>query len=194
MLAAADEGEVLRAVGGAWLYARARNLHACARAVAAAGGGFRNREGLRALPGIGAVHGARRWAAIAFGANEIPVDGNVERVTARLFAIEAELPAARPAIAGGGGGLKGNGERPGDFAQALLDLGATICTPTSPACALCPWIGGCAARRGGIAGHAAAQGGEEGAADAAWGGVRADRRRTGGCCCGGGAAKGLLGG
>lgn len=152
-LAAADESAVLALWAGLGYYARARNLHACARAVVAGGGAFpRDEAGLRALPGIGA-YTAAAIAAIAFDLNAIPIDGNVERVTARLFAIETPLPAGKAAIAAAAEGLKGNGHRPGDFAQALFDLGATICTPTSPACALCPWTEGCAARRAGLQGE-----------------------------------------
>jgi A/G-specific adenine glycosylase len=152
-LAAAPEAEVMEEWAGLGYYARARNLHACARAVAAAGGGFpRDEAGLRALPGIGA-YTAAAVAAIAFGAPAVPVDGNVERVASRVFAAEEPLPAARPRLAGLARGFMADAAaraRPGDFAQALFDLGATICTPRSPACAICPWREGCAARRAGI--------------------------------------------
>jgi len=152
-LAAADEGDVLAAWAGLGYYARARNLHACARAVAAAGGFPRDLDGLRALPGIG-PYTAAAVGAIAFGVPVVPVDGNVERVVARLFAIGDPLPGAKPAIAAGAARLGANAAaaaRPSDFAQALFDLGATICTPTQPACALCPWTRACLARRQGIA-------------------------------------------
>jgi A/G-specific adenine glycosylase len=153
VLAAAPLGEVLSAWAGLGYYARARNLHACAQAVAAAGGFPRDLAGLRALPGIG-PYTAAAVGAIAFGLPAVPVDGNVERVTARLFAIDAPLPAAKPAIHAAAALLGADPDaaaRPSDFAQALFDLGATICTPTNPACALCPWRDPCAGRRAGIA-------------------------------------------
>jgi A/G-specific adenine glycosylase len=152
-LAAADEASVMAAWAGLGYYARARNLHACARAVAAAGGFPRDLAGLRALPGIG-PYTAAAIAAIAFGVPVVPIDGNVERIAARLFAIEAPLPAARPAIAAAAATLGAGAEaaaRASDFAQALFDLGATICTPATPACAACPWCDECAALRLGIA-------------------------------------------
>jgi A/G-specific adenine glycosylase len=104
---------------------------------------------LRALPGIGA-YTAAAIAAIAFDAPASPVDGNIERVIARLFAIAAPLPAAKPQIGRRAGELVPQ-RRAGDFAQAMMDLGATICTPKQPACALCPWNDCCAARAGGEA-------------------------------------------
>jgi A/G-specific adenine glycosylase len=152
-LAAAPEEAVMRAWAGLGYYARARNLHACARVVAAAGGFPRDIAGLRALPGIG-PYTAAAIGAIAFGLPVIPIDGNVERVVARLFAIAEPLPGAKRAIAEGAAALGIDADaraRPSDTAQALFDLGATICTPTSPACVLCPWSEPCAARRGGIA-------------------------------------------
>jgi A/G-specific adenine glycosylase len=152
-LAAAPLEAVLAAWAGLGYYARARNLHACARAVAAAGGFPRDLEGLRALPGIGA-YTAAAVGAIAFGVPTVPVDGNVERVVARLFAIDEPLPGAKPAIAAAAGMLGADPDaraRPSDFAQALFDLGATICTPTTPTCALCPWRDACAGRLAGIA-------------------------------------------
>jgi A/G-specific adenine glycosylase len=152
-LAAAEEGAVLAAWAGLGYYARARNLHACARAVAAAGGFPRDAAGLRALPGIGA-YTAAAVAAIAFGQPVVPVDGNVTRVIARLAAIDAPLPAAQGAIAAAADAFGMAPEaraRPGDFAQALFDLGATICTPATPACALCPLRAGCAGFARGIA-------------------------------------------
>ncbi len=153
-LAAAPEDQVMRAWAGLGYYARARNLHACARAVAARGGFPDTIEGLRALPGIGS-YTAPAIAAIAFNIPAVPVDGNVERVAARLFAIETPLPAARRALAQAAatlGANEGARARPSDFAQALFDLGATICTPKRPACALCPWRTPCRARAAGIAG------------------------------------------
>ena len=152
-LAAAEEGAVMAAWAGLGYYARARNLHACARAVAAAGGFPRDLPGLRALPGIG-PYTAAAIAAIAFGVPAVPVDGNVERVAARVFAITQPLPAAKQAIAAAAAELGAAPEaraQAGDFAQALFDLGATVCTPAAPACALCPWQGDCAGHRRGIA-------------------------------------------
>nr|WP_246514546.1 A/G-specific adenine glycosylase [Neoroseomonas soli] len=152
-LAAADWAEVAEEWAGLGYYARARNLHACARAVAAAGRFPNDREGLAALPGIG-PYTASAVAAIAFDEAVVPVDGNVERVTARLRAVEDPLPGAKPrltAIAARFMEDPAARARPGDFAQALFDLGATICTPRSPACGLCPWRDACDARRAGIA-------------------------------------------
>ena len=153
-LAAADSGEVMHAWAGLGYYARARNLHACARAVADSGGRFpETLEGLRLLPGIGG-YTAAAIGAIAFGLPGVPVDGNVERVAARLFAIDAPLPGAKPEIAAAAALLGAQPEarnRASDFAQALFDLGATICTPAAPACALCPWRESCRAHRAGTA-------------------------------------------
>jgi len=152
-LAAAPLEDVLAAWAGLGYYARARNLHACARAVVAAGRFPRDREGLRALPGIG-DYTAAAVAAIAFGAPMVPVDGNVERVVARLFAVETALPKAKSLLRGLAQRLGDDLDaraRPSDFAQALFDLGATVCTPATPACGLCPWVAACAGRRAGIA-------------------------------------------
>jgi A/G-specific adenine glycosylase len=152
-LAAADSEAVMQAWAGLGYYARARNLHACARTVVARGGFPATLDGLRALPGIG-PYTAAAVGAIAFGVPVVPIDGNVERVVSRVFAITEPLPAAKPAIAAGAVRLGDDSDaraRPSDFAQALFDLGATICTPTGPACALCPWRGGCAGQRLGIA-------------------------------------------
>ncbi len=152
-LAAAPEQAVMQAWAGLGYYARARNLHACARAVAAQGGFPHDVEGLRALPGIG-PYTAAAVAAIAFAVPVVPVDGNVERVAARVFAIEAPLPGAKAAIGAAAARLGADPAaraRPSDFAQALFDLGATMCTPTSPSCGICPWMAGCAGRRQGIA-------------------------------------------
>jgi A/G-specific adenine glycosylase len=144
-LAASDLDDVLRAWAGLGYYARARNLHACARAVMERHAGIfpDSIEALRALPGIG-DYTAAAVAAIAFDAAAVPVDGNVERVVARLFAVEDELPAGKPVIKRLARSLLPQ-RRAGDFAQALMDLGATICSPKRPACALCPWNGSCAA-------------------------------------------------
>ena len=152
-LADAPEGEVMAAWAGLGYYARARNLHACARQVAARGGFPADLAGLRTLPGVGAYTSAA-IAAIAFGVPVVPVDGNVERVVSRLAAITVALPAARRPIAAAASALGHDPvaqARPSDFAQALFDLGATICTPRNPACALCPLMLGCQARAEGIA-------------------------------------------
>lgn len=146
-LAAAPEEAVMSAWAGLGYYSRARNLHACAKAVAAAGSFPDTAEGLRKLPGIGA-YTAGAIAAIAFDRAEAAVDGNVERVMSRLHAIEAPLPGARTEIRRLTQALV-PADRPGDFAQALMDLGATICTPKRPACALCPWLAPCHARAAG---------------------------------------------
>jgi A/G-specific adenine glycosylase len=137
---------VLRMWAGLGYYSRARNLHACAVAVARDhGGAFPDtEEGLRALPGIG-PYTAAAIAAIAFDIRTMPVDGNIERVVSRLFAIEQELPQAKPRIQELAATLLGP-SRAGDSAQALMDLGATICTPKRPACVLCPLGENCAAR------------------------------------------------
>lgn len=147
-LAAADDAEVMAAWAGLGYYARARNLLACARAVAARGGVFPGTEAeLRALPGLGA-YTAAAVAAIAFGEAATVVDANVERVIARLCAIDQPLPAARKAIRAAAEALTPM-QRPGDFAQAMMDLGATICTARSPRCLLCPLAEPCAGRRAG---------------------------------------------
>jgi len=143
VLAAADRDDVLAAWAGLGYYARARNLHKCAHALAAQGGFPETVEGLKALPGVGDYTSAA-IGAIAFDLPHVPVDGNVERVMARIFALETPLPAAKPEIRAQAARFAAD-DRPGDFAQALMDLGATICTPKSPACALCPWRDNCAA-------------------------------------------------
>ena len=142
-LAAASLDDVLRTWAGLGYYARARNLHACAKAVVERNGGIfpADLEALRTLPGVG-DYTAAAVAAICFDAPAVPVDGNVERVVTRLFAIEDELPAAKPEIKRLAASLLPP-RRSGDFAQALMDLGATICSPKRPACALCPWIESC---------------------------------------------------
>ncbi len=150
-LAAAEADEVMRLWAGLGYYSRARNLKACAEAVAREHGGrFPDEEAdLRALPGIGA-YTAAAIAAIAFDRPATVVDGNVERVVARLFRIETPLPDAKPEIRERTATLT-PAERPGDFAQAMMDLGATICTPRAPACPLCPFSPACAARAAGDA-------------------------------------------
>jgi A/G-specific adenine glycosylase len=151
-LAAADDAEVMAAWAGLGYYARARNLVACAREVAARGGDFpRSEAELRALPGLGA-YTAAAVAAIAFGARAVVVDANVERVVARLFAIAAPLPAGRSAIRAAAETIT-PAEHAGDFAQAMMDLGATVCTVRSPRCLLCPLAAFCAARREGEPGR-----------------------------------------
>ncbi|WP_093315962.1 A/G-specific adenine glycosylase [Sphingomonas jatrophae] len=141
-LAAAPLDDVLHEWAGLGYYARARNLHACAQAVAAAGGFPDTEAGLRALPGVG-DYTAAAIASIAFGRRAVVVDGNVERVVARLFALEQPLPGARPTIRRLTDTITPD-LRAGDFAQGMMDLGATICTPRAPACALCPLREGCA--------------------------------------------------
>src|SRR5689334_2106410 len=144
-LARASLDDVLRMWAGLGYYSRARNLHACAVAVVHdhAGAFPDTEEGLRALPGIG-PYTAAAIAAIAFDRRTMPVDGNIERVVSRLFAVEQPLPQAKPLIQQLAATLLGP-SRAGDSAQALMDLGASICTPKKPACALCPLNDDCAA-------------------------------------------------
>src|SRR5262249_51785426 len=143
-LAAAPLDDVLKAWAGLGYYARARNLHACARTVVERHGGKfpASESALRALPGIGDSTAAP-IAAIAFDVPAAPVDGNVERVIARLFAIAEPLPQAKDEIRRRARALTPE-NRAGDFAQAMMDLGATICTPKKPACVLRPCNEGCA--------------------------------------------------
>jgi A/G-specific adenine glycosylase len=150
-LAAASLDEVLQLWQGLGYYARARNLHACARAVVDRHGGIfpEEIETLRALPGIG-DYTAAAIAAIAFDRREAAVDGNVERVVARLFAVGDPMPAAKPRLRTLAADLV-PATRAGDFAQAMMDLGATICAPRRPRCVLCPWQEACLARAGGFA-------------------------------------------
>lgn len=143
-LAAAPEDEVMRAWAGLGYYARARNLLKCAREVAARGGFPRTSAGLRELPGIG-PYTAGAIAAIAFGERSAAVDGNVDRVFARLMALKGEWAEEKKKIAAEVARLVPE-ERPGDFAEALMDLGATVCTPTAPNCMICPLTDMCAAR------------------------------------------------
>ncbi len=188
-LANAELGEVLAAWAGLGYYARARNLHACAREVAERHGGrFPETEaGLRSLPGIGG-YTAAAIAAIAFGARATPVDGNIERVVARVFAVTTPLPAAKAEIKTLAESLTPD-ERAGDFAQGLMDLGATICTPRRPACGLCPVRAHCAGlaarpRRGPALSRR--EGGAAGAAGRRLRGAQGGRRRA----AAGAAAKG----
>lgn len=149
-LAAAPSEAVMSAWAGLGYYSRARNLHACAQAVVRdhAGRFPHSEAALRTLPGIGA-YTAGAVAAIAFGQRAAAVDGNVERVMSRLHRIEAPMPAGRGEVARATLAIVPD-DRPGDFAQALMDLGATICTPRKPACALCPWQSPCRARAAGL--------------------------------------------
>jgi len=145
-LAATPLDEVLKTWAGLGYYARARNLHACARAVVERHGGKIpvSQAALRDLPGIG-TYTAAAIAAIAFDTRVTPVDGNIERVIARLYAVDTPLPKAKAEISRLAQALTPP-RRAGDFAQAMMDLGATVCTPKRPACALCPWNDSCAAR------------------------------------------------
>jgi A/G-specific adenine glycosylase len=140
---------VLKVWAGLGYYARARNLHACAHAIVERHGGtFPSEENeLRKLPGLGA-YTAAAIAAIAFGRRTTPVDGNIERVIARWFRVEIPLPTGKPEIRRLAQALTPE-IRAGDFAQAVMDLGATICTPVSPDCAICPWMADCGARTAG---------------------------------------------
>lgn len=147
-LAAARDDEVMAEWAGLGYYARARNLLKCARAVAELGAFPDTREALLALPGIG-PYTASAVAAIAYDEAATVVDGNVERVMARLFAVETPLPTAKPELTALAESLTPS-LRPGDHAQAVMDLGATICTPKSPACGICPVNALCRARMRGI--------------------------------------------
>jgi A/G-specific adenine glycosylase len=152
-LGRASLDDVLRMWAGLGYYSRARNLHACAVAVLHEHGGIfpDTEEGLRALPGIG-PYTASAIAAIAFDRRTMPVDGNIERVVSRLHAVEEALPQAKPRIRALAATLLADTRagdatsRAGDSAQALMDLGSSICTPKKPACALCPLNEDCAAR------------------------------------------------
>jgi len=142
-LAKADTEDVMKSWAGLGYYARARNLKKCAEAVAFGHGGVfpDTEEGLKALPGIG-DYTAAAIAAIAFNRKSAVLDGNVERVISRLHAVETPLPAAKPDMRALVAAMTPE-DRPGDFAQAMMDLGATICTPRRPACALCPLNAAC---------------------------------------------------
>ena len=137
----------MAAWAGLGYYSRARNLVKAARAVAARGGFPATEQGLRELPGLGA-YTAAAVAAIAFGERAVVVDANVERVVARLFAIDEPLPAARKPIRAHADSITPD-DRAGDFAQAMMDLGATICTARDPRCLLCPLAGFCVGREQG---------------------------------------------
>ena len=149
-LAAADLDDVLAAWAGLGYYSRARNLHLCAREIVEHHGGrFPSSEAaLRKLPGVG-PYTAAAIAAIAFRERATPVDGNVERVVARLFAVREPLPTAKSTLRRLAATLT-PAERSGDFAQAMMDLGATVCTPKRPSCLMCPLNRQCRARAEGI--------------------------------------------
>ena len=152
-LGSASLDDVLRMWAGLGYYSRARNLHACAAAIVRDHGAVfpDTEEGLRALPGIG-PYTAAAIAAIAFGRRTMPVDGNIERVVSRLYAVDEPLPRAKPLIRKLAASLldeashRNEPSRAGDIAQALMDLGSSICTAKKPACALCPLNEGCAGR------------------------------------------------
>lgn len=149
-LAVAEDAQVMGEWAGLGYYARARNLLKCARAVVTDHDGRfpTTREGLLTLPGIG-PYTASAIAAIAYDDPATVVDGNVERVMARMFRVETPLPAAKPDLTALAERLTPR-VRPGDYAQAVMDLGATICTPRSPACGICPWVTACIARAEGV--------------------------------------------
>jgi A/G-specific adenine glycosylase len=149
-LAGAPPDAVMQAWAGLGYYSRARNLHACAKAVVENHGGRfpRTEAELLKLPGIGA-YTAAAVAAIAFDEKAAAVDGNVERVVSRLFMVDEPLPKAKPLIRALTEELV-PADRPGDFAQGFMDLGATICTPKRPACAICPWMASCQSRAAGL--------------------------------------------
>ena len=150
-LAAAPDADVMGEWAGLGYYARARNLLKCARVVSSSMDGVfpQDRDALLTLPGIG-PYTASAVAAIAFDRPETVVDGNVERVMARLFDVATPLPAAKPELTALAAALTPQ-RRPGDYAQAVMDLGATICTPKSPACGICPWRAPCLGRARGTA-------------------------------------------
>ncbi len=150
-LAKADDADVMGEWAGLGYYARARNLLKCARTVVSDHGGQfpHSHSDLLTLPGIG-PYTASAIASIAFDQPETVVDGNVERVISRIFAVQTPLAVSKPELTKLATSLTPQ-RRPGDYAQAVMDLGATICTPKSPACGICPWISACKARNEGIA-------------------------------------------
>lgn len=151
-LAAAKLDDVLAAWAGLGYYARARNLHKCAITVANDHGGRfpQTIEGLLELPGIG-PYTAAAIASIAFDRPAVAVDGNVERVVSRFFAIQEPLPLSKETIRAKAALLAKDSDSPGDFTQAFMELGATVCTPRQPKCGLCPWASACAGKAAGIA-------------------------------------------
>lgn len=150
-LAAAEDADVMAAWAGLGYYARARNLLKCARAIVADHGGKfpQTNDELLALPGVG-PYTAAAISSIAFDEASVVVDGNVERVMARLHDVHDPLPASKPALTALAAKLTPQ-KRAGDYAQAVMDLGATICTPRNPVCGICPWRDPCAARIAGTA-------------------------------------------
>lgn len=150
-LAAAEDADVMAAWAGLGYYARARNLLKCARAVVSDHGGVfpSDHATLLTLPGIG-PYTAGAIASIAFDQSHVVVDGNVERVMSRLYDEHTPLPTAKPRLTELAAALTPQ-MRPGDYAQAVMDLGATICTPRAPACGICPWRSPCKARQEGTA-------------------------------------------
>jgi A/G-specific adenine glycosylase len=147
-LAAAPLEAIMSAFAGLGYYSRARNLHACAKEIARRGGRFPSEEAaLRALPGVGA-YTAAAIAAIAFGRKTLPVDGNIARVLTRLLALEQPIARARAELAAAARALAPD-KRAGDFAQALMDIGASVCRPRNPDCGACPLAEDCAAFRAG---------------------------------------------
>lgn len=151
-LAQASNDDVMAAWAGLGYYARARNLHKCAKVVATElNGQFpQDEKSLQELPGIG-PYTAAAIASIAFDQPAVAVDGNVERVVSRMFAIREPLPLSKPVIREKAALLAKGNKKPGDFTQAFMELGATVCTPRKPKCGLCPWRADCAARVAGIA-------------------------------------------
>jgi A/G-specific adenine glycosylase len=150
-LAAAEDADVMAEWAGLGYYARARNLLKCARAIVAEHEGVfpADHDALLKLPGIG-PYTAAAVSSIAFDLPHAVLDGNVERVMARIYDLHTPLPEAKPQLMAYAKTHTPQ-ERPGDYAQAVMDLGATICTPKSPACGICPWNDLCAARKAGTA-------------------------------------------
>ncbi len=148
-LAAAPVEDIMKMWAGLGYYSRARNLHACAQQVVASNNGvFPDDETtLRSLPGIG-IYTAAAIRSIAYDKRAVVVDGNIERVIARLFQVEEALPAAKPVIRALTDDLTPP-LRSGDFAQGMMDLGATVCTPRNPRCGICPFLGVCKAQKQG---------------------------------------------
>ena len=194
-LAAAPLDNVLGAWAGLGYYARARNLHACAKRVAAEGWP-RTEAGLRALPGLGA-YAAASVVAIAFGERAVVVDANVERVVARLFAVETPVRQAAKTIRALADALTpmqpAPQGRPGDYAQAMMDLGATVCRPKAPDCLLCPVRAHCDAAARGLAGELPVRTPKK-ARPTRYGTVYAGRRADGAVLCERRPPEGLYGG